>query len=67
MTRRVISQLVNGFVAAMLLSACAVGDQDRQKPAIVVAKPVVKAEPPEEPVIPKLKPKTPRRRQHRQD
>ena len=61
MTRRVISQLVNGFVAVMLLSACAAGDQDKQKPAVMVAKPVVKAEPPEEPVIPKLKPGTPKK------
>nr|WP_298683757.1 hypothetical protein [uncultured Dongia sp.] len=58
MTPRVISQLVNGFVAVMLLSACAVGEQDRKQPAIVAAKPVVIAAPQEEPIIPKLKPKT---------
>jgi len=61
MTPRVISQLVNGFVAVMLLSACAAGEQDRKQPAIVAAKPVVIAAPQEEPIIPKLKPKTPKK------
>jgi hypothetical protein len=61
MTQRVISQLVNGFVAVMLLSACAAGEQDRKQPAIVAAKPVVIAAPQEEPIIPKLKPKTPKK------
>jgi hypothetical protein len=59
MTRSVISQLVNGFVAVMLLSACVAGDQDGNKPAIVAAKPVVKVTPSEVPVTPKLKPRTP--------
>lgn len=42
----------------MLLSACAGAGQDHKQPVIVAAKPVVKAIPPEEPVLPRLKPKT---------
>lgn len=61
MTSRVITQLVNGFVAVMLLSACADAGQDHKQPVIVAAKPVVKAIPPEEPVLPRLKPKTPKK------
>jgi hypothetical protein len=61
MTRRLISQLVNGVVAVMLLSACASVDQDAKKPVVVAAKPAAKAPPPEAPIIPKLKPKTQKR------
>lgn len=61
MTSRVISQLVNGFVAAMLLSACAGAGQDQKQPATVAAKPVVKVSPSEEPILPRLKPKTPKK------
>lgn len=61
MTSRVISQLVNGFVAVMLLSACAGTGQDQKQPVIVATKPVVQENPPEEPVIPRLKPKTPKK------
>lgn len=61
MTSRFISQLVNGFVAAMLLSACAGAGQDQKQPVTVAAKPVVKAIPPEEPILPRLKPKTQRK------
>lgn len=61
MTSPVISQLVNGFVAVLLLSACAGSGQDQKQPVIVAAKPVVKAHPPEEPVIPRLKPRTPKK------
>jgi hypothetical protein len=61
MIRRALSHLVNGIVAAMLLSACVGAAQDAKKPVAVVAKPAVKIVPPEEPIIPKLKPKTPKR------
>jgi hypothetical protein len=61
MKRRLISQLVNGVVAVMLLSACAGVDQDAKKPVVVAAKPAVKSPPPEAPIIPKLKPKTQKR------
>jgi hypothetical protein len=62
MTPRLLFPLVNGVVAAMLLSACASMDKDKAKPAPVVAAPAVKAEAPEEPVLPKLKPKTKKRK-----
>lgn len=45
----------------MLLSACANVDQDTKKPVVVAEKPAAKAPPPEEPIIPKLKPKTQKR------
>jgi hypothetical protein len=62
MTPRLLFPLVNGVVAAMLLSACASMDKDKAKPAPVIAVPAVKAEAPEEPVLPKLKPKTKKRK-----
>jgi antitoxin (DNA-binding transcriptional repressor) of toxin-antitoxin stability system len=61
MTTRVLSQLVNGFVAVMLLSACTGAGQDHKQSVTVAAKPVVKAIPLEEPVLPRLKPKTPKK------
>ena len=61
MTSRTISQLVNGFIAIMLLSACAGAGQDQKQSAIVAAKPVVKKHTSVEPVLPRLKPKTSRK------
>jgi len=61
MIRRLHSHIVNGVVAAILLSACAGAAHDTKKPVAVAAKPAVKVIPPEEPIIPKLKPKTQKR------
>ncbi len=46
----------------MLLSACAGTDKDVKKPVVVAAKPAAKAPLPEEPILPKLKPKTQKRK-----
>lgn len=61
MKLRVLSHLINGVVAASLLSACAGTAHDAKKPAPVASKPDVETVVPEEPIIPILKPKTQKR------
>lgn len=61
MKSRVFSQLANGFVAALLVSACAQTGQDRPKTVALPAPAVVQPAPPPEPVLPVLKPGTKKR------
>jgi hypothetical protein len=61
MYSRVFSQLANGIVAALLLSACAQTGQDLPKAAAPTAPAVVATVPPPQPVLPILKPGTKKR------
>lgn len=58
MKSRGFSQLANGIVAALLLSACAQTGQDRPQKAAPVAPPVVETVQPPQPILPVLKPGT---------
>ena len=58
MESRVFSQLANGIVAALLLSACAQTGQDRPQKAAPVAPPVIETVQPPQPILPVLKPGT---------
>lgn len=58
MNSRVFSQLANGIVAALLLSACAQTGQDRPKSVAAPPPAVVESPPPPQPVLPILKPGT---------
>lgn len=58
MKYRVSSQLVNGIVAALLLSACAQTGEDRPIAAATPAPAVVETVQPPQPVLPVLKPGT---------
>jgi hypothetical protein len=61
MKYRVFSQLVNGIVAALLLSACAQTGQDRPIAVATPAPTVVEKVQPPQPVLPVLKPGTKKR------
>lgn len=61
MKLRGFSQLANGIVAALLLSACAKAGQDLPQKAVPVAPSVVAAVPPAKPILPVLKPGTKKR------
>lgn len=61
MNSRVFSQLANGIVAALLLSACAQTGQDRPKTVAPPPPAIVETTPPPQPVLPILKPGTKKR------
>lgn len=61
MKSRVFSQLANGIVAALLLSACVQTGQNQPKKVAPVVPPVVETVQPPQPILPELKPGTKKR------